>query len=584
MRNWTPRTPAVALLVILALSLLIAACGGAAATPSPTKPPAATPTVRPASTVTPVATLATPATPTPAPTPTKQPASTPTPGRTAPAGELVLASGEGDSTLGLVSTKSEINARLWQQLQFEWLVDRDSKGALAPGLATEWKLSNDLSYWEFKLRKGVKFQDGQEMTAEDWVAMEPLYAAGTGGTAPKIKSQVSKWEAPDPYTLRLYTKGPQVTLMDQISRAGILSLFVTSKKFVQEKGVAYWEANPIGSGPYNKVDRKPGASVTYQVTPEAAGGDHWRVKNPGFAKVTVSLVLESTTRVAMLQTGTADIVDIRADQKAQVADKPGVRIENARRVTTTGLALYGQGIPGAYFNDIRVRKALNLAVNVDQIVDKIYKGEAARIPHQGVTEDVLGWVPSLKPYPYDPQQAKQLLKEANFPPAGFTLEIWGSSTKPNSESEAVEAVASSWQSLGVNVQMRPTDSYTVYTGRIKDRTFVNRVFTRSNTNSPDPSSVWMSGMACLDKFGPLLGFRTSCGEVDDWIGQFFSEPDPAKRQALATKVHTWFNEQYIMVPLVAFNKVYAFGPKVGQFKLLDNTRYADPLELIQRAK
>ena len=341
----------------------------------------------------------------------------------------------------------------------DWLTIFSTDGELQPGLALSWEQADDGLSWLFKLREGVKFHDGEEMTAEDvrFSLMEGFTREGsTSAKATTYRKRLKEVEIVDEHTARIHTNGPWINLPFLLSTFGGIEGVVLPSHYIQEVGWDGYEDNPIGTGPWTFVKFETGNMIEFE-----ANDDYWGGK-PKFDRLQVLLVPEGSTRIAMLEAGEVDITDVGLDQAAGV-ERAGFTIAEYPIRATVRINLWGtyeEGWSPHYSDPVptaskQVRQALNLAINRQEMVDTLFvgRGEPAAIT-QG--SHSIGYQ-DLEPYPFDPARAKQLLAEAGYP-KGFDMKIFSYGAGPfPSFQQVAEAAASYWQAIGVNVEIVPTD-------------------------------------------------------------------------------------------------------------------------------
>ncbi len=186
-------------------------------------------------------------------------------------------------------------------------------GQIGPGLAEKWEMGPDGQSWIFNLRKGVKFHDGSELTANDVKYTLDLYMTQPMADG-ETRNQVKSVEVVDDYTLRINSNGPQVFYPYVVLNAyGVLQGQVLPKAYIEKNGMAYFQRHPIGTGSYKFVRYVAGDMIEYQ-----ALDSHWR-QVPAFKDLTMSKrVPEDSTRSAMLQTGALDIIELGLDSSASL--------------------------------------------------------------------------------------------------------------------------------------------------------------------------------------------------------------------------------------------------------------------------
>jgi peptide/nickel transport system substrate-binding protein len=329
---------------------------------------------------------------------------------------------------------------------FDPLVKQDEQQNQRPGLAESWR-ALDGTTWEFKLRKGVKWHDGSDFTAEDVIATfkrvpnVPNSPSSLGIYTRPIKEAV----ATDKYTLRLKTERPYPLLPNDLSGIQILPKKVaeTAKTEDFNSGKAM-----IGTGPYKFVEYVSGDRVVMTVNDK-----YWGPK-PAFAKVRYRMISNSAARVAALLAGdvsmiegvpTADIEKLGKDTRVTLASAVSNRViylhlDSARERNSPFVTdRDGKPLEANPLRDPRVRKAISKMIDRDAIVSRIMEGQA-KSAGQLLPETFFGTSKRLKPEKYDPDGAKKLLAEAGYP-NGFGVTLHTPNNRYINDERIAQAVA-----------------------------------------------------------------------------------------------------------------------------------------------
>jgi peptide/nickel transport system substrate-binding protein len=336
---------------------------------------------------------------------------------------------------------------------FSALTRADPKFIPEPDLAVSWTAIDALT-WEFKLRPGVTFSDGTPFTADDVVF--------TFGRIPTVLNSpssfnyavkpITKIEVVDPLTVRFSTSTPQPLLAYNLAGARIIS-----RK--HGEGAVTSDYNSlkaaIGTGPYVATEAAVGNHVTFR------RNERWWDQKPVWDVVKWKLIANNASRDAALQSGdvdaidqvpTRDVTELKKDPKLSVLAFPGQRLiyismDSGRDDTPFITGLDGKKLPANPLKDVRVRKALSLAINRDGIRDRIMDGLSAPTG-QLMPAGASGYDPGTKPDPYDLAGAKKLLAEAGYP-NGFALTLHGPNDRYVNDSSIAEAVAQGWTRIGI---------------------------------------------------------------------------------------------------------------------------------------
>jgi len=338
---------------------------------------------------------------------------------------------------------------------WDWLTEVDANGKLAPGLALSWQPSSDGLSWTFNLRPGVKFHDGQELTAEDvkFTLME-------GFRRPQAKSSrtrqfrkgIKDVKAIDRYTVQIDTTRPWPTLPYDLSNQPGIEGIVLPKAYIEKVGWDGFAQNPVGTGPWKFTKHEVGNFIEFE-----AVKNHWK-RAPRFDRLRILVVPEAATRVAMLKSGQVDIARISLDDVSDI-ESAGFEIAEDPQPTSVRIQLYGTYYDGAGpIKDVRVREALNLAINREELAQTLFHGKAKPAAVFPVSPISIGFPAGLKPYPYDPARARKLLADAGYP-NGFAINLFALPTGGFSQyKELAEVVAGYWEAIGVQASIIPTDT------------------------------------------------------------------------------------------------------------------------------
>jgi peptide/nickel transport system substrate-binding protein len=309
---------------------------------------------------------------------------------------------------------------------------------VVPALATEVPEPEDggLSY-TFNLREGVKFHDGEPFNAEAvvfnferWRFTDNPYHKGGGSQASDFSyygtyfggfdddSTIEKVEAVDDYTVRFTLKEPLGPFLDQVAQSGFA---MASPKAIKEDVEGFWK-KPVGTGPFKFVSWDKGSQVRLEKNSEWWGSDVPEGQGgggPSVKQVVIRGILDNTARTAALTGGDLTAADgLTPDDVPTVQQTDGLKIDYRPPLTIGYLAMNVQKKP---FDNPQVRQAINMAINMDEIV-KAFFGETGEVATTYMPPTVSFFDKSIEHYPYDPERARQMLKEAGA--ENLSVDLW----------------------------------------------------------------------------------------------------------------------------------------------------------------
>jgi ABC-type transport system substrate-binding protein len=350
-------------------------------------------------------------------------------------GTVIYAAGADPDRLDPANAESN-PAEAVNRMMYENLVKFDEKLRIVPGLATSWEQAKDGLTWTFHLRKGVKFHDGTPFNAEAVrVFIERMIGPEKPSRAGLYVPFVKSVEVVDDYTIKINLKTPFAFFLNNLahSASGIVS--PTALK-TYGKDIA---RRACGTGPFKFVEWIHGDHLTM-----VRNDDYWGGK-PYLDKIIVKTVKEDSARVMMLQSGDAHlIVRIPAEDIPRLEKDAKIKLDSTETLRTLYIGINCSKKP---FTDVRVRQALNYAVDKEAIVQSIYQGRA--LVASGIVAPLAtGYFP-VKGYPYDPEKAKKLLAEAGYP-KGFKAKLWSPHGRYPKDFELAQAVQQQLKKVGVD--------------------------------------------------------------------------------------------------------------------------------------
>lgn len=320
---------------------------------------------------------------------------------------------------------------------FDPLFQRNGQGEIEPGLATKWE-NPQPDTWVITLRKDVTFHNGDKLTAADVVySIERILDEKNNSTQRGTYSFISKATAEDEQTVKIVTKGPYPPFLSRMS-----DLLIVPKAYIEKVGAEEFSRKPIGTGPYQFTDWQSGQQLTL-----TAYDKYWAGK-ASVEKVVWRVIPEATTQIQELRAGGVDLVaGVQPDQIPALKKESSITIKTTPITRTMMLPIDNTVKP---LDDVRVRQALNYAIDKQAIIDNVLNGLGT--PLKGILPEMaFGHNPDQKAYPYDPAKAKQLLAEAGYP-NGFTVEYKATNSKVPNAKQIAEAIRGYWEEIGVKTE------------------------------------------------------------------------------------------------------------------------------------
>ena len=353
--------------------------------------------------------------------------------------QLVVLTGADASTFDPHFT-TDSATELFNKNIYSNLTRFNAKMQIEPDLALSWSTSADGLEWTFKLRPNVTFHDGTKLTADDVKAsFERILNPETGSPRRSVLNSIQKVEAKDASTVVLHTKYPTGALAQFLAHPAAA---VISSAAIKTHGKNLGK-NPVGSGPFKFKEWKLGEEIVLERFENYYDGA------PMVRNVHFRIVPEDSVRALLLQSKQADIaLLLPVTEVKRLASDPNIK---ALEVTSVMTYYYALNNTKPMLNDVRVRQALNYALDVDLIVGNILEGqgEVADAPLSKLT---WGYSP-IKKYPYDPAKAKALLAEAGYP-NGIELELWHTAGRYLMDVQINENAQAQWAKAGIKIKPR----------------------------------------------------------------------------------------------------------------------------------
>jgi ABC-type transport system substrate-binding protein len=447
----------------------------------------------------------------------------------------------------------------------ETLLDLDPKTSeFTPRLAEKWEASPDMKEWTLSLRKGVPFHFGfGEFTAKDVVHSHSLMLRPEAvATFVGIWRNVEEVKVIDDYTVVFRMKGPATTMPYALSRAGDLRM--VSKAQWDQEGLEGFDQRPAGTGTYRYGGRQLGQSIWFERVE-----NHWSGIRPDFKELEFRLAPEESTRLAMLLRGEAHAGDLSRELHDE-ALKRGMKIL-AASLAAEWVSVYFGGqhhVPGDQkfkadvpWNDRRVRQAMNIAINRQELQAHLFKGKGEPMYVSGMAPFLEGYNPQWAQrfdqlYGYNPTRAKALLKEAGYPAGTLKAKIWSFAQLAKPEiPQLAEAVAVYFQAVGIDATLETID--VAHLARV-------------NRSKESACCIWPNMIALRPTEEMVRVSHTSAANNHFFESEFLEKKyaeltqtvDPQARERVAREITDYLFEEFTSIPLITMFHEVAVNPKV----------------------
>jgi peptide/nickel transport system substrate-binding protein len=413
---------------------------------------------------------------------------------------------------------------------------------MAPSLAESWSLSKDGLAYEFVLRQGVRFHNGDPVTSEDVKFSFERYR----GAAAKLLHERVSVEAADPHRVRFKLKEPWPDFMTYYGSLTTGAGWVVPKKYLEKVGDDGFKKAPIGAGPYRFVSFNPGIELVLE-----AYEQYWR-KVPSVKRLVIKSVQDEATRLAMLKRGEADVIYLLQGELAEeVRRTSGLTLKPTPIVSTHWLVFLDQWDPKSPWADRRVRLAANHAMNRQAV------NEALTLGFSRITWSIIPasfdffWQPPA--YAFDPARAKQLLAEAGYPNGFDAGDLW---CEPPTATMS-EALMGYLQAVGIRVKLRPLERAAFFKA-YQEKKLKNLAYSISGAfgNAATRLEVFTVGG------GPYV--YGSYPDIDGLFREQAGELDRKRREATLHRIQQLMHEKAMYAPVWELGFIHAHGPRVAE--------------------
>lgn len=442
---------------------------------------------------------------------------------------------------------------------YEPLIGRDDNGEVIPFLATDWENVDD-STWNFTLREGVTFHNGEELTAEtvkfniDYVLDEDNDSGYRNYFLP-----IEEVKIEDDYNFQIITNEPFPDLITRLAD----NLILMEPNHMEELGEDAAE-EPIGTGPYQFVDWERDQNFKME-----AFDDYWDGE-PQIKDVEFKVMPEYSSRLAAFLSGEVDLFNnIPVDSIDEIESSENGKIESVSSARIFYLAL-NNDYEGP-LQDKKVRQAVNYAVDVDDILENVLNGHGTKMtgPLSEVNE---GYV-ETEDYGYDPDKALELLEEEGVEPESISLTLETTNGRYPMDSEVAQAIAAQLGEIGIDVEVN-VNEYVTYISKIEEGDIEDMAISSFGTQFV-PSNTFES-LFLADSASSIF---SAPSEMEEMIKEVSPIMDPDERKEYYDELQHMAVEEAAWVPLWQQGDIYAvdedltFNPRVDQRYMIQDMEW-----------
>jgi peptide/nickel transport system substrate-binding protein len=434
---------------------------------------------------------------------------------------------------------------------------------MAPGLAESWTMSPDGLTYEFVIRKGVRFHNGDPVTAAD---VKFSFERYRGVASKALKASVAAIETPDPMRVRIRLKKVWPDFLT-FYLSGTGASWIVPKKYVEQVGDEGFKKAPVGAGPYKFVAFTPGVELVLE-----AFEQYWR-KAPGLKRIVLRSIPDENTRMAALARGEVDVAyNMRGALAEELQRTPGLSLRPNVGQATHWVYFSEQWDPKSPWHDRRVRLAANHALDRTAINQADALGHAKIIFSIVPSSFEFYWQPPG--YRYDPAKVKQLLTEAGYP-NGFE----GGEYFTDAAFSMAEPVVNYLNAAGIRVRLRPIERAAYYKGfaEKKHKGLIHGA-----------SGAFGNAATRIEAFIASGGTYAYGGypDIDGLFAEQATELDPKRREATLHRIQQLVHEKAIVAPIFLNAGLNGIGPRVGEsgIGLIAGYAWSGPYEDVKLKK
>lgn len=445
---------------------------------------------------------------------------------------------------------------------FNYLVTNEGEEGFQPDLAESWENVNDTT-WSFKLKEGIKFHNGEDLTADDVKFTLERIAKDDTLLEHGNYNQIQEVKVVSDYEFEVITKNPEPALLNRLSRLGSSIL---PKDYIETEGWEVFLEQPVGTGPYKFKEWKKDDRLTLEANTEYFGDA------PKWEELVFRSIPEDSTRVSELLTGGVDVaVNIPPTDVERINNTDGVSVVQTptQRVMMFTLRTNADSVTG----DPKVREAIDLAIDKQAIVDSLLGG-AGTVTRTRVTPGNVGANPDLYEQTlYDPEKAKELLTEAGYPD-GLELSLSAPNGRYLKDKETVELVTAMLAEVGITVNLELLE-WSAFAQKYQERAF-NEMFYIGYGNSMFDASLSLDRLTTEGAKGES-DYNNS--EVNDLLLAAEQNMNAEEREQQYQKAQEIIAEERPQIYMFQLDAITGINDRIEYEPRLNEMFYADSITL-----
>ena len=448
------------------------------------------------------------------------------------------------------------------------------------GALDSWEVDSSAKTYTLKLRQGMKWHDGVDVTSKDIAFMMTYYSrdsAQCGGCA-TVREAVSEVEIVDSHTARIHLNDSDVIFMNNFNSVDG-DMPILPEHYLEKVGDTGFSEKPIGSGPWKFLNRSMNEFIEYE-----ANKEYWNAERiPGFDRLRLIKVEDAGKRVAMLRSGEVDMAMLRPageafsmevlQEKVEPLKRDGFTVNGPKYITSTVLRFFMSYDDSFYTSNRDFRKALALALDVPSMLDAVYAPEVASLatgsPMFTPVDD--GYDPSLSHYGYDPQVAKSLLEKSGY--QGETVYLFSIAAYGLTEMIQLNGlIAEDWRKIGIDVRIIPSE-YQLVKVRYHSKPQVFEDVAPAPIFHGVDYQIMPSALGLIKRYmgsDGVLAYHDP-GKGDRILEELSSIADPDARKSRLQEINRMLFDEYWGIPILWRHEVYGLSPNLSGWQPTDGT-------------